>query len=373
MTVPLLDLHAQHAGIRRELDEAIAGVLARGKYVNGPEVAEFEAAFAVYCEADHAVGCSSGTDALTLILRAAGIGPGDEVITTTMTFIATLESIVEVGATPVVLDCDPDTALLDADTVAAAIGPRTAALVPVHVYGQPVDLDAFRALADRHDLLLVEDAAQAHGARWDGRRAGSVGDGSAFSFFPGKNLGALGDAGAVTTNDAALAERMRRLRDHGRMDKYRHDILGVNARLDSLQAAVLTVKLRHLEGWNDARRAHAAAYDEALQGSGAEPVRVEPRVTHAYHQYVVRVGDRDLARERLAGEGIATGVHYPVAVHRQPAAAGLVDPESCPNADGLAATVLSVPVFPELDPADRGRVIEALLAHAAQSAVPAAG
>ena len=371
MTVPLLDLQAQHAGIRAELDQTIAGVLQRGRYVNGPEVAAFEQAYANYCETDEAVGCSSGTDALTLILRAAGIGPGDEVVTTTMTFIATLESIVEVGATPVVLDCDPETALLDPDSVAAAIGPHTAALVPVHLYGQPVDLDGFRALADRHKLLLVEDAAQAHGARWDERRVGSVGDASAFSFFPGKNLGALGDAGAITTNDTALADRMRRLRDHGRLDKYHHELLGVNARLDSLQAAVLSVKLRHLEAWNDARRAHAAAYDEALRGSGAEPVRTDGRVTHAYHQYVVRVGDRERAQERLASRGIATGIHYPVAVHRQPAAAGLLDVESCPNADRLAATVLSVPIFPELNPGDRDRVVEELLAHAAQSAVAA--
>jgi dTDP-4-amino-4,6-dideoxygalactose transaminase len=367
MRVPLLDLQAQHAAIRAELDAAIARVIDGGRFVGGPQIGEFEEAWAGYCEAHHAVGCSSGTDAITLTLRAAGIGPGDEVITTALTFVATVEAIVETGATPIILDVDPDTALLAADRAASAIGPRTAALLPVHLYGQPVDLGAYRELADRHGLFLLEDAAQAHGARWDGTRAGSVGDAAAFSFFPGKNLGALGDAGAITTNDAQLADRLRRLRDHGRLDKYRHQTLGVNSRLDSMQAAVLTVKLRHLEGWNDARRGHAAAYDAAFASSAVEPIFTDANVVHACHQYVVRTEDRDTAVRRLADHGIATGVHYPIGLHRQPATADLVDPESCPIADRLAATVLSLPVFPELTIGDRGLVAEELRSHAADA------
>jgi dTDP-4-amino-4,6-dideoxygalactose transaminase len=288
--VPLLDLQAQHTALASELQAAIATVLEHGRFIGGPEVAAFEKEFAEYCGAASCIGTSSGTDALTVGLRAAGIGPGDEVVTTSMTFIATVESIVEAGATPVLVDPDPDTALITAEAVEAAITERTAAVVPVHLYGQTVDLDAFTDLCGRHSLLLAEDAAQAHGASWRDARAGSVGDIASFSFFPGKNLGALGDAGALTVRDREIADRARRLRDHGRVDKYRHDMLGVNARLDTLQAAVLSVKLRHLDSWTDARRAQAAAYDEAFADvDGVDPIRVDARATAVYHQYVVRV------------------------------------------------------------------------------------
>lgn len=364
MSTPLLDLAAQHAAIGEELDAALAGVLAHGRFVGGPDVARFEDEFARYCGVAHCVGCASGTDALTLALRVAGVGRGDEVITTAMTFVATVESIVEVGATPILVDCDASTALVTPDAVEAAISPRTAAVVVVHLYGQPVDLQAFRALVDRRGLLLFEDAAQAHGAAWDGVRVGSVGDAASFSFFPGKNLGALGDAGAVTTNRADLADSLRRLRDHGRIDKYRHEFLGVNSRLDSLQAAVLSVKLRHLDAWNQARTAHAAAYDAVFCDSDmVEPIRQAPQATSVFHQYVVRVNDRQRIQQRLATAGYQTGVHYPLALNRQPALSGMLEPDSYPNADRLAEHVLSLPVFPELPVERREALIETLLAE----------
>jgi dTDP-4-amino-4,6-dideoxygalactose transaminase len=361
MTLPLVDLHAQHDAIREELEAAIAGVLAHGRFVQGPEVAEFEDAFAAYCGVGHCVGVANGTAAIELVLRAAGIGAGDEVITTPFTFIATVEPILLVGARPVLADVDPETGLLDRAAAEAAVTPRTAAIMPVHLYGQPVDLDAFGALAERHGLLLIEDAAQAHGASWRGRRAGSAGDAATFSFFPGKNLGALGDAGAVTTADEALAGRVRKLRDHGRVDKYRHDVVGTNARLDTLQAAVLRVKLRHLDRWNEARRRHAGAYDAAFAGTdGVRPIRVHPHAVAVYHQYVVRLDDRDGARSALDERGIETGVHYPVTLHRQPALAGVADGE-LPASERLAREVLSLPVFPELTDAQRNSVVGALV------------
>jgi dTDP-4-amino-4,6-dideoxygalactose transaminase len=360
MNLSLLDLHAQHAYVGEALDAAIARVVAHGQFVQGPEVAEFEESFAEFCEARYCVGTSNGTSAIELALRAAGIGPADEVVTTPFTFIATVEPILQAGARPVLVDVDAETGLLEADVVESAITPRTAALVPVHLYGQTVDLDAFRALADRHKLFLLEDAAQAHGARWRGRRAGSVGDASTFSFFPGKNLGAFGDAGCVTTNDEAVARRVRKLRDHGRIDKYRHDELGTNARLDTLQAAVLSAKLPHLERWNDLRRRHAESYDEAFAAvSGVEPIRIAENALPVYHQYVVRLAHRDAARAALAEVGIASAVHYPVPLHRQPALEGLVGGDF-PAAERLARDVLSLPVFPELSREQRNSVVAAM-------------
>jgi dTDP-4-amino-4,6-dideoxygalactose transaminase len=293
------------------------------------------------------------------------VGRGYEVITTAMTFVATVESIVEAGATPILVDCDPHTALVTPDAVEAAIGPSTAAVVVVHLYGQPVDLQAFRELADRRGLLLFEDAAQAHGAAWNGIRVGSLGDAASFSFFPGKNLGALGDAGAITTNREDLASSLRRLRDHGRVDKYRHERLGVNSRLDSLQAAVLSVKLRHLDAWNEVRAANAASYDAAFSGSGVvEPIRQASQATSVFHQYVVQVNEREHLQQRLAAAGYQTGIHYPLALNRQPALSGMVEPDCYPNADRLAARVLSLPVYPELSVERREALIETLFVAA---------
>jgi dTDP-4-amino-4,6-dideoxygalactose transaminase len=362
--IPLLDIKAQHASIEEELDEAMAAVMRHGRFVAGPEVADFERAFAAYCDTSECVGCSSGTSAIALALRAAGVGPGDEVITSALTFIATVEPIVEVGAEPVLTDVDPETGLMRVEDCEAALTPRSAAILVVHLYGQPVDMTAFRQLADRRGLRLIEDAAQAHGAEWDGGRVGSLGDAAAFSFFPGKNLGALGDGGALTTSDADLARRARSLRDHGRVDKYRHDELGTNARLDTLQAAVLLTKLRHLDGWNDARRRHARAYDAAFEAAeGIEPIHVEPAARSVYHQYVVRVVDREGAVEALRRDGIAAGVHYPIPLHRQPALAGRHRALNLPGAEKLADEVLSLPVYPELSDAQRDEVVGALSAH----------
>jgi dTDP-4-amino-4,6-dideoxygalactose transaminase len=360
MNLPLVDLRAQHASVGEALDDAIARVVAHGQFVQGPEVVEFEQSFAEFCEACYCIGTSNGTTAIELVLRAAGIGPTDEVVTTPFTFIATVGPILLTGARPVLVDVDPETGLIEADAVESAITSRTAALLPVHLYGQTVDLDAFRALADRHKLFLLEDAAQAHGARWRGRRAGSVGDASTFSFYPGKNLGAFGDAGCVTTNDEALARRVRKLRDHGQIDKYRHDELGTNARLDTLQAAVLSAKLPHLEKWNDLRRRNAEAYDDAFAAvAGAEPIHIADHALPVYHQYVVRLAHRDEARAALAEVGIASAVHYPVPLHRQPALEGLVSGDF-PAADRLAREVLSLPVFPELSGEQRDSVVAAV-------------
>jgi dTDP-4-amino-4,6-dideoxygalactose transaminase len=362
MNLPLLDLEAQHAAIRKDLDSAISRVLEHGQFVQGPEVVEFEDAFAAYSEVAHCIGAANGTAAIELVLRAAGIGRGDEVITTPFTFIATVEPILLSGAQPVFVDVNPETALLEVREVEAAISPRTAAIMPVHLYGQTVDLDAFRALADRHNLFLIEDAAQAHGARWKRRRAGSVGDAATFSFFPGKNLGALGDAGAVTTNDQELAAKIRKLRDHGRADKYRHDELGTNARLDTLQAAVLAVKLPHLDSWNDARRRHAMAYDAAFTSiDGVEPIRVHEPAQAVYHQYVVRIAERDQARAALIAQGIGAAVHYPIPLHLQPALAEIVS-GAFPVAETLSSEVLSVPVFPEMKEEQRASVVRGLSA-----------
>ncbi|HWH44544.1 MAG TPA: DegT/DnrJ/EryC1/StrS family aminotransferase [Thermoleophilaceae bacterium] len=354
MNVPLLDLQAQHDAIRPELEAAIARVVADGRYIGGPELEAFEERFAAYCRAQHAIGVSSGTDALTVGLIAAGVKPGDEVITTPFTFIATVESILLAGATPVLVDVDPDTALMTPEAAEAAITERTTAIAVVHLYGQTVDLDSFRELCDRRGLILAEDAAQAHGAEWKGKRAGSVGDVAAFSFFPGKNLGALGDAGGITTNDPEIAGRARRYRDHGRTDKYTHAELGTNARMDALQAAVLSVKLERLDEWTEARRAHAAAYTEALPDG--VPLRRAPEALHSWHQYVVRTGDRDAVAARLREQGIASGVHYPIPLHKQPALQEIAGGLELPNSERLGQTVLSLPVFPELDPADRARI-----------------
>jgi len=363
--VPLLDLAAQHASIRPEIDAAVARVLDHGRFVAGPEVAAFEERFADFCGARHAIGTSSGTDGLTLALRAAGVGRGDEVITSAMTFIATAESIVEAGARPVLVDPEPDTALMGHEQVEAAITDATAAVAVVHLYGQAADMTELHRLAERRGLLLIEDAAQAHGASWRGIRAGALGKMAAFSFFPGKNLGALGDAGAVTTDDDGLAARVRRLRDHGRSDKYRHDVLGVNARLDTLQAAVLGIKLERLEGWNAARRATAETYDQAFADlEHARPLRVRSDAQSVYHWYVLRMTDRDAGASHLAERGVASGIHYPIPLNRQPALEALVPAEGFPEADRLASEVLSLPVHPELSDDQRGAVIDAVREHA---------
>ncbi len=347
--VPFVDLAAQFPEIRAEIDAAIAKVVDSTGFILGPEVAAFETEFAAFVGAAGAVGVASGTAAIELALRACEVVPGDEVITSAHTFIATAEAISHTGARPVFVDIDPLTYAIDPVLVEAAITPRTKAILPVHLYGQPADMGTLSAIAKRHGLMLIEDAAQAHGAAVDGVRCGSLGDLACFSFYPGKNLGAFGDAGAVTGNDPDLLARVRKLRDHGRTTKYEHDEIGFGERLDTLQAAVLRVKLRHLERWTEQRRDHARRYRELLDGTPVTtPVEADGR-RHVYHLYVVRSRARDAHLAALRDAGIGVGVHYPIPLHRQPAYAkiGYAD-VSLPETERAAAEVLSLPMYPEL-------------------------
>jgi dTDP-4-amino-4,6-dideoxygalactose transaminase len=347
--IPQVDLRAQYHSIKDEIDAAVLRVLDSSQFVLGPEVAAFERAFAAYCGAAEAIAMNSGTSALHLALLAAGVGPGDEVITVPFTFVATVSSIVYTGATPVLVDVEPATLTLDPRALEAAIGPRTKAIMPVHLYGQPADMDPILEIAARHGLVVIEDAAQAHGAEYKGRRCGSMGHVAAFSFYPGKNLGAYGEGGAAVTSDPALARTMRMLRDWGAEKKYEHRLKGYNYRMDGLQGAILGVKLRHMERWTEARRSRAALYDRALAGTDVERPAVRSDVRHVFHVYTVRTPERDRYAEALKADGIATGIHYPVPVHLQPAHADLgYGTGSFPEAERAAAEVLSLPIFPEM-------------------------
>jgi dTDP-4-amino-4,6-dideoxygalactose transaminase len=360
-TIPLVDLKAQYAALRPDIDAAIARVIANTSFIMGPEVRAFEDAFAAYCQARYAVGVSSGTAAIELTLRALGVGPGDQVITTPFTFIATAEAISATGATPVFADIDPATYNLNPAAVDAAITPRTRALLPVHLYGQPADITALAAIARRHGLALIEDAAQAHGAEVNGRRVGSLGHAACFSFYPGKNLGAYGDGGAVTTDDEALAGRLRKLRDHGRVSKYVHDELGYGHRLDAMQAAILGAKLPHLDAANATRRRLAARYDELLADSDLVLPFVPEGVAPVWHLYVVRTPRRDDVLASLKAQGIEAGIHYPLPLHLQPAYRSLGQgPGSFPVAEAAAQQVLSLPLFPEMTDEQQERVAAAL-------------
>jgi dTDP-4-amino-4,6-dideoxygalactose transaminase len=364
--IPAADLSRMHAEIRAELDAAVARVLDRDWYILGPEVEAFESEFAAYLGVDHVVGVGNGTDAITLTLRALDIGPGDEVIAPSFTAAPSIGAILAAGATPVMVDVDPATRTLDPVAAAAAISPRTRALMPVHLYGQPVAMTAFRTLADRHHLILVEDAAQAHGAEYKGHKAGALGDIACFSFYPTKNLGALGDGGAIATNDAAIAARLRRLRHLGQSARYVHDEAAGHSRLDELQAALLRVKLSHLDRWTAERRAAAARYVRLLNVAEDERLRIphEPDGTSCcWHQYVVEVadGERDAFRSRLRDAGVGTDVHYPTPVHLQPGYAAVSDgPGSLPVSERLARTVVSLPMFVGLTKSEQKRVAEAI-------------
>jgi len=347
--IPLVDLKAQYAAIRSEIDAAIARVLHNTSFILGSEVAAFEKAFAAHVGAHDAAGVASGTAALHLALVALGVGPGDEVITTAFTFIATAEAISMTGAKPVFADIDPATYNIDPEQVERAITPRTKAILPVHLYGNPAPLDPLLDIARRHRLRLIEDAAQAHGAEYHGRRAGSIGDLACFSFYPGKNLGAYGDAGAVTGNDPELLAKVRKLRDHGRATKYTHDIIGFAERIDALQAAILAAKLPHLESWTAQRRAHAARYDELLKNVDVITPKDDPASRQVYHLYVVRTPKRDALLAHLNGRGIGAGIHYPTPLHRQPAYLSLgYGDVSLPATEQAAREVLSLPMYPEL-------------------------
>jgi len=349
MQVPLLDLKAQYADIKNDMDQAIHRVLDSARFIGGPEVSGLEEEIARYCGSPHAIACASGTDALLLALRGLDIGPGDEVVTTAFSFFASAGTIHNVGARPVFVDIGPRTYNLDPHRLEAAITPLTKAVVAVHLYGQCCDLTAVKAVCDKHQLFLIEDAAQAIGSEWEGRRAGSVGDLGAFSFFPSKNLGAAGDGGIMTARDAAVAERVRLLREHGAKPKYYHALVGTNSRLDALQAAILRVKLRHLDRWSEKRARNAALYDQLFEGARLTRPFRDARTRHIYNQYVIRIPQRDALRQHLADRGVGTEIYYPVPLHLQQCFASLGYREGdMPQSEAAAKEVLALPIYPEL-------------------------
>lgn len=363
MTIPFLDLGAAYRELKTEIDAAVARVLESGWYILGPEVEAFEAEWAAFCEADHAVGLGSGLDALILALRALDVGPGDEVIVPSNTYVATWLAVSAVGATPVPVEPDPATHNIDPARIAAAVTERTRVLLPVHLYGQPADLDPILDFARAHGIAVVEDAAQAHGARYKGRRIGAHGDVVCWSFYPGKNLGALGDGGAITTSRADLADRIRVLRNYGSREKYVNEVKGVNSRLDPIQAAVLRAKLPHLDAWTGRRREVAAAYGEGLAGSGLILPHVPNWAEPVWHLFVVRAPDRRALQTRLTQAGIGTLIHYPIPPHMQQAYSELaIPPEALPVARQLAGEVLSLPIGPQLDVAEARAVVAAVAA-----------
>jgi len=348
--VPFLDLRAQYEGLKDEVIEAVKRVLSSGIYLRGEEVEGFEEEFARYCEVKYAVGVGSGTEALYLALRALGIGKGDEVITVPNTFAATAEAVLLAGAQVSFVDVDERTHTMDPELLEQVITSRTKAIIPVHLYGQPADMARILRVARRHNLYVIEDAAQAHGARYQGRRVGSLGDVACFSFYPSKNLGAYGDGGAVVTNDEGIARRVRMLGEHGSERKYVHLFLGTTSRLDALQAAVLRVKLRHLDRWNEHRRRIARLYRQQLaELDGLRlPEEAEGRY-HVYHLYVIRTTKRDALKDYLGARGIGTGLHYPIPLHRQPFLASLkIEEGRFPVSEKLAREVLSLPIYPEM-------------------------
>lgn len=349
ITVPYLDLKAQYRSIKPEIDAAIARVVDSCQFVLGPEVNSFEKAFAAYCGGTEAIAVNSGTSALHLALLAAGVGPGDEVITVPFTFAASVAAILYTGARPVLVDIDPCTFTIDPSLIEAAVTPRTKAILPVHLYGQTADMDPIVDIARQHRLVVIEDAAQAHGATYKGRPAGSIGDMACFSFYPAKNLGAYGEGGAITTNNTEFARTVRMLRDWGQDSKYHHSLRGYNYRMEAFQGAILGVKLRHLEEWTAARRTVARKYDELLRNCALETPQEMPWARHVYHAYTLRAENRDGLQAALAAKGIQTGIHYPIPVHKQPAYADLgYGPGSLPQAERAAQDVLSLPVYPEL-------------------------
>jgi len=358
--VPLVDLRAQHADLAAEIQAALEQVFERGDFIQGAAVERFEAEFAAFIGTRHAIGVGTGLAAIELALRAYGIGPGDEVIAPANTFIATVLAIVAAGARPVLVDMDRELYTIDPAAFAAAVTSRTRAIVPVHLYGQPVDMDAILAVATRHNLVVIEDAAQAHGARYKGTRVGRFGHASAFSFYPSKNLGACGDGGMIVTDDDQVAAKLRRLGNYGQRAKYDHAVAGTNSRLDTVQAAILRVKLSRLDGWNAARRCHAAAFTARLSRLMHTPV-VSPDVEHVFHLYVVQSPHRDRLQQALLARDIHTGIHYPVPVHLQEACVDLgYRAGEFPATEAAAARILSLPMYPELTDAQIDHVAGAV-------------
>lgn len=349
--VPFVDLGAQYRTIASEMDQAISQVIRETDFILGREVHLFEEEFAAFCEAHYAIGVDSGTSALELALRAFDIGPGDEVITAANSFIASALAISHAGGTPVLVDVDPYTYTLDVTAIERAITRRTKAVIPVHLYGHPAHMDPIRQLADKHGLVVIEDACQAHGARYKGKRVGSLGHAAAFSFYPGKNLGAYGDGGMVVTNDRKVAKRLEMLRNYGQKEKYKHLFRGYNRRLDTMQAAILRVKLKYLEKWNAARRWNAMLYQKHLEGSGVVVPGEAGGAEAVWHLYVIRTGRRDALKEHLAGKGVNAGIHYPVPIHLQPAYEDLGHKRGdFPVTEAYADRILSLPLYAELTP-----------------------
>jgi dTDP-4-amino-4,6-dideoxygalactose transaminase len=353
MNVPFVDLKAQYGSLKGEIDAAIAKVIEQTAFVGGPFVQEFEEIFAAFCGAKHCIGVGNGTDAIFLALKALGIGPGDEVITAANSFIATAEAVGMAGARVVFADIDPRSYTIDVNQIETRITPRTRAIIPVHLYGQPAEMEPLVAIARRHGLKVIEDCAQAHGAEYRGRRVGTFGDAACFSFYPGKNLGAYGDAGAVVTSEDALASAVRMIANHGSLVKYHHKREGVNSRLDGIQAAVLSVKLNHLASWTESRRQHAARYRERLQGLDLQNPVEPDHMRAVYHLYVIRIDARRRPglQEYLRRNGVATAIHYPIALPNTEAYAHLGYRESdFPAATAASNEILSLPMFPELSP-----------------------
>lgn len=348
--IPFLDLKAQYQSIKSEIDAAVLGVLASGQYILGEEVIRLEQEFADYCNVKHAIAVNTGTSALHLSLLAAGVGPGDEVITVPFTFVATVSAICYTGARPVFVDVEPVTLTMDAAQLETKITSRTKAIIPVHLYGQMADMDAIKAIADHYRIPVIEDACQAHGACYKGARAGSIGTSGCFSFYPGKNLGACGEGGIAVTNSDDHAKTMRMLRDWGQEQRYHHLLKGFNYRMDAIQGAILRIKLRHLEAWTESRRTHGGRYSSLLAGSAhlKTPVEVAER-RHVYHVYAIRSRDRDALQRVLAAEGIQSGLHYPIPVHLQKAHTDLgYQAGDFPVSEAAAREVLSLPIYPEM-------------------------
>ena len=369
--IPYVDLQTQYQSIKPEIDAAVLKVLASAQFILGEEVSAFEQEFAAYCNVREAVALNSGTSALHLALLAAGVGAGDEVITVPFTFVATAASIDYVGARPVFVDIEPDSFTMAPGAIEKAITPRTKAIMPVHLYGHPADMDPILEIARRRGLTVIEDAAQAHGAEYKGRRCGSMGDMAGFSFYPGKNLGAYGEGGALVTNDPALAKKVRLLRNWGEERRYEHSLKAYNYRMDGIQGAILRVKLRYLEQWTEARRSHAAAYRALFEDSTIGTPEEGADCRHVYHVFAVRLRNRDSTREHLQAAGIHTGVHYPIPVHLQPAYRDLGHrPGDFPVSEAVAREVLSLPIYPELTPAQRETVASAVRAAEPAPAIP---
>jgi dTDP-4-amino-4,6-dideoxygalactose transaminase len=361
MPVPFLDLKAQYASLKTEIDPAIQQVIDSCAFALGPAVERFEKAFALYCGTKHAIGVGNGTSAIELILRAYDIGEGDEVITVANSFFASAEAISLVNATPVLVDCNEDDALIDVSKIEAAITKKTKAILPVHLYGQCADMDAVKKIAEKHNVIVIEDACQAHGSMYKGKKAGGLAHAAAFSFYPGKNLGAYGEGGGITTNDDAINAKIRMLRDHGMAEKYKHALVGRNERMDGIQGAVLDVKLKYLDRWNDARRKHAAQYSDLL---GKNPkitlFAVHDDRASNYHLFVIRVKNRDDVQKKLKDKGIQTGIHYPIPIHLQEACKGMWKKGDFPVSEKIAPEILSLPMYAEMTEGMVKEVCEAL-------------